>query len=62
MPDYTIAVYDPKPYDREYFGRAVEGTGMVMRLCRRPATVRTGLRKHPCFRGCRTGAWNSQFS
>jgi len=31
MPDHTIAVYDSKPYDHEYFGHAVQGTGMVLR-------------------------------
>ncbi|OYW70747.1 MAG: hydroxyacid dehydrogenase [Verrucomicrobia bacterium 12-59-8] len=31
MTDYTIALYDSKPYDREYFGRAAEGTGLKLR-------------------------------
>jgi len=31
MPDYAIAVYDSKPYDREYFDHAVEGMDMVLR-------------------------------
>ena len=33
MPDYTIAVYDSKPYDHEYFGHAVEDTGIVSCRC-----------------------------
>lgn len=31
MPDYTLAVYDSKPYDREYLERAAEGSGVVLR-------------------------------
>jgi len=31
MPDYTLAVYDSKPYDREYLERAAAGTGVVLR-------------------------------
>lgn len=31
MPEFTLAVYDSKPYDREFFNRAAEGSGVVLR-------------------------------
>lgn len=31
MPPITVAFYDTKPYDREYFERAADGTGIMLR-------------------------------
>ena len=30
MPPITVAFYDSKPYDREHFERAADGTGIIL--------------------------------